>query len=207
MKKIAIILLCIFITGCSAVRIDTNNIDNITNVVLSKENKLYNRVGKGYKYYIPRGVTYVDTEETNDKLYSNGTYYYLYVDVVAYFHKIKSEYKEDKKLYYSKKISGKKEGFLQIEEKDSKYFITFEYNYSKIEALVHKEKINEVILNSSYILSTVKFNDNLIELGLNNEYFTNQEEQYQVFKKKSEENYFLTYDEEEKWGEKYGFIW
>lgn len=198
MKKIAIILLCIFITGCSAVRIDTNNIDNITNVVLSKENKLYNRVGKGYKYYIPRGVTYVDTEETNDKLYSNGTYYYLYVDVVAYFHKIKSEYKEDKKLYYSKKISGKKEGFLQIEEKDSKYFITFEYNYSKIEALVHKEKINEVILNSSYILSTVKFNDNLIELGLNNEYFTNQEEQYQVFKKKSEENYFLTYDEEEK---------
>ena len=58
------------------VRIDTSDIDNIIDVVLSKNNKLYNRVGKGYKYYVPRGINYIDTTELNDKLYSNGYYYY-----------------------------------------------------------------------------------------------------------------------------------
>ena len=57
MKKIIICLLLIFlVTGCSVVRIDTVNFDNIINVVLSKDNTLYNTVGKGYKYYKPRGV-------------------------------------------------------------------------------------------------------------------------------------------------------
>ena len=35
MKKIAIILLLFFVTGCTMVRIDTSSIDTITNVVLS----------------------------------------------------------------------------------------------------------------------------------------------------------------------------
>ena len=53
MKKITILLIgIILLTGCTAVRINTNSIDNIINVVLSKNNKLYNRIGKGYKYYI-----------------------------------------------------------------------------------------------------------------------------------------------------------
>ena len=81
MKKLIIIgLLTIMLTGCTVVRIDTTSIDNIVNVVLSKNNTLYNRIGRGYKYYVPRGVTYIDSTETNDKLYSDGVYYYLYLD-------------------------------------------------------------------------------------------------------------------------------
>ena len=50
MKKIAILLFTLLLfTGCTVVRIDTKSIDNIVNVVLSKNNTLYNRVGKGYK--------------------------------------------------------------------------------------------------------------------------------------------------------------
>ena len=76
MKKILIIFILLFLTtGCTIVRIDTKSIDNITNVVLSKNNKLYNKIGKGYKYYRPRGVTYIDTNELNDVLYSNSNYY------------------------------------------------------------------------------------------------------------------------------------
>ena len=71
------LLSIILFTGCTVVRIDTTNIDNIISIVLSKKNTLYNRVGKGYKYYVPRGVTYIDTTELNDKLYSNGNYYSL----------------------------------------------------------------------------------------------------------------------------------
>lgn len=191
MKKVIILLLCFFLTGCTVVRIDTKNIDNILNVILSKENNLYNRVGKGYKYYIPKGVTYIDTDELNDKLYSDGVYYYLYIDVVSYFHKIENDYKEDESLYYSKKIDGDKSGYLEIKEENNKYHIKFFYNYSSIEAVTEKEDVNKVIMNASYILSTIKFNDNIIKLSLNDDYFTNKEEQYNEFKKKQEEDHFL----------------
>ena len=38
MKKIAILFMLLLLTGCTVVRIDTSSIDNIVNVVLSKEN-------------------------------------------------------------------------------------------------------------------------------------------------------------------------
>lgn len=192
MKKIIILILCFLITGCTVVRIDTKNIDNIVKVVLSKENNLYNRIGKGYKYYVPKGVSYIDTIDLNDKLYSEGVYYYLYIDTVSYFYKINYEYKENKNLYYSKKIEDIKSGYLEINEQNDKYYITFYYNFAKIEAITDKNKLEEVILNSSYILSTVKFNDNIVKLSLNNDYFTNKEEQYTEFKEKEQDNYFLT---------------
>ena len=204
MKKIGIIISVVLLlsTGCTAVRIDTNNIDNIVSVVLSKNNTLYNRIGKGYKYYIPRGVSYIDTNELNDKLYSNGNYYYLYIDAVNYCYKNQINYVENKDAYYSKKIDGEKNGYLEITESDGKYLIKFVYNYARIEALVEKDYINEVVLNSSYILSTVKFNDNIIELMLNEEYFTNKEEKYEEFNKiqneeEGEEKNVLEYNEEE----------
>ena len=181
-KTILVLILVLTLTGCSVVRIDTSTIDNTINVVLSKKNNLYNRVGKGYKYYIPRGVSYIDTNEFNEKLYSNGVYYYLYIDAVSYFHKKEYEYTIDNTAYYSKVIDiNNKKGYLQITEVDDKYLVEFTYNYAKIEALVDSNHIEEVVLNSSYILSTVKFNDNVIKLMLDEEYLTNKEEKYDIF--------------------------
>lgn len=199
MKKI-IVLLCMlfFATGCTVVRIDTASIDNIVNVILSKDNTLYNRVGKGYKYYIPRGVTYIDTSDLNDKLYSNGIDYYLYIDAVSYFYKTEIDYEEKEDCYYSRKLDGEKEGYLEINQVGDQYSIIFVYNYAKIEAMVEKNDIEDVVLNASYILSTVKFNDNIIELMLNEEYFTNKEETYENFKKDEENtsDTFIRYIEE-----------
>ena len=197
------LLSIILFTGCTVVRIDTTNIYNIISIVLSKKNTLYNRVGKGYKYYVPRGVTYIDTTELNDKLYSNGNYYYLYIDAVSYYHKVKVNYKENKDAYYSKKIdvSGK-EGYLEIQkQKNDKYVIEFVYNYAKIEAMVDKEDINEVVLNASYILSTVKFNNKVIKLMLNETYFTNKEEKYDIFADKDNNvsnSHVVEYEEDNK---------
>lgn len=186
MKKITILLFGLLLfTGCTVVRIDTKSIDNITSVILSKDNTLYNRVGKGYKYYVPRGVTYIDTSDLNDKLYSNGNYYYLYIDAVSYFYKTEVNYVENPKAYYSKLIDGNKKGYLEINKIGDKYKIDFFYNYSKIEAIVKKDDIKKVVLDASYILSTVKFNDNIIELMLNDDYFTNKEEQYDKFRAKT----------------------
>ena len=196
MQKKLFLLLIILITlsGCTIVRIDTTSIDNTINVVLSKDNKLYNRIGRGYKYYVPRGVTYIDSNELNDKLYSNGNYYYLFVDAISYYYKIEPKFKENKNAYYSKIINvDGKTGYVEINKLDDDYFIEFSYNYSKIEAMVSKEDINMAILNSSYILSTVKFNKDVIKLMLNEEIFTNREEKYDKFEPKEESTNFLEY--------------
>lgn len=198
MKKIIIILLIILSTGCTIVRIDTKSIDNTINVVLSKDNKLFNRIGKGYKYYVPRDVNYIDNNDLNDKLYSNGNYYYLYIDVISYYYNKKVDYEETKDAYYSKKLNyGDKFGYLEINKIEDKYLIEFMYNYAKIEALVEEDKINDVILNSSYILSTIKFNSNVIKLMLDDNYFTNKEEQYDIFTSQKTTNKFLEYSNDE----------
>lgn len=201
MKKILMILLAaILLSGCTIVRIDTNNIDTTVNVVLSKDNTLYNRVGKGYKYYVPRGVSYIDTNELNEKLYSDGNYYYLYIDAVSYYYVRQIDYEENVDAYYSRKINlNGKQGYLEINEDQSSglYFVEFMYNYAKIEALVKEKDIELVILNASYILSTVKFNNNVIKLMLDENYFVNTEEKYDIFtsKKETSDNFLKKVDE------------
>ena len=187
MKKLILMLLAVFLfTGCTVVRIDTDNIDTIINVVLSKENTLYNTVGKGYKYYRPRGVTYIDTTEYNEKLYSNGYNYYLYVDINSYYYKKEFTYEENDKAYYSKYLEiNDKFGYVEINEYKGLYLIEFLYNYAKIEALVEKDDINQTILDATYILSTIKYNSNVIKIMLNEDYFTDKEERYDVFTPKN----------------------
>lgn len=194
MKKIILIVIVLLMSGCSIVRIDTSNVDNIVNVVLSKNNTLYNQIGKGYKYYIPWGVSYIDTNKYNDILYSDGNYYYLYIDVINYYYKVEKEYKINNDAYYSKIIdlNGKK-GYLEINREGDKYFIEFMYNYAKIETLVDENKINDVILNSSYILSTIKFNDDVIKLMLDQK-FLDIDEQYDIFTSKQHTTDFLKLD-------------
>ncbi len=190
MKKIIIMLLTVFIfTGCTIVRIDTDNIDTIINVVLSKDNTLYNTVGKGYKYYRPRGVNYIDTTEYNEKLYSNGYYYYLYVDINSYYYKKEFSYKENPDAYYSKYLEiNDKFGYVEINKFKGLYLIEFVYNYAKIEALVEEEDINQTILDATYILSTIKYNSNVIKIMLNEDYFTTKEERYDIFTPKGNVN-------------------
>ncbi len=198
MKKRAIVLclLVFLLTGCTVVRIDTTSIDNTVDVVLSKDNTLYNRVGIGYKYYVPRGVTYIDSRGTNDRLYSNGVYYYLYLDEIGYYYKSSLSYKVDNSKYYSRKIkTGDKKGYLEITKRNNDYLVEFVYNYAKIEALVPKEDINDVVLNSSYILSTIKYNHNIIKLSLGDDFLKTKEEKYDAFTSKADNDSFLRYSE------------
>lgn len=198
MKKLILIaLIALITTGCTVVRIATDNIDTIVDVVLSKNNTLYNTVGKGYKYYKPRSVTYIDTNEYNEKLYSNGYYYYVYVDINSYYYKKEFDYEVNKNAYYSRYIDiNDKKGYLEINEYQGKYLIEFMYNYAKIEAIVNKEDINDVVLNATYILSTIKYNSNVIKLVLNEDYFTNKEVVYDIFTPKKEVSEFLNYEGE-----------
>ncbi len=195
MKKIILFLITIFlITGCSVVRIDTDNIDNILNVILTKDNKLFNQFGKGYKYYLPGGVTYIDSDDLNDILYCNGTYYYLYVDAISYYYNVEDDYKVNKDAYYSKVLSQsegfKYPGYLEVIEENGLYYVDFFYNYAKIETVVKKENLNDTILNASYILSTIKYNHNIVELMLEEDYFTNKTGKYNNYNSKDNSEKF-----------------
>lgn len=206
MKKIVLIFLVLFVlTGCSIVRIDTSNIDNILNVILTKNNKLYNQVGQGYKYYLPGGVSYIDSDDLNDILYCNGTYYYLNIDTIGYYYKNKIDYNENSEVYYSKVISKndgfKYSGYIEIKEMEDYYYLEFVYNYAKIEAMVEKEKINDAILNSSYILSTIKYNSDIIKLMLEEDYFINKTGKYNYYNsKETSEKFKLEKENEMKEG-------
>lgn len=198
MRKVILIICLLLVSGCSIVRIDTSSIDNIVSIVLSKENNLYNQIGKGYKYYIPRGVSYISTSDYNDTLYSDGIYYYLYVDIVSYYYNKEVTYTENPDSYYSKIFNiDSKKAYLEINKENSKYLIEFWYNYSKIEAICDLEDINDIVLNASYILSTVKFNNNVIKTVLDDTFLV-ADEKYDMFESKKQTDDFLKLDGEEE---------
>ena len=179
MKKIiGLFLILLLFTGCSIVRIDTSSIDNILNIILTKDNTLFNQVGQGYKYYLPSDVLYIESDGLNDVLYSNGTYYYLYVDAISYYYKVENDYAINKDAYYSKVFKKednfKGNGYLEITEENDMYYLNFIYNYAKIEAVVKKDELNNAVLNASYILSTIKYNEDIVRLMLEEDYFTNK---------------------------------
>ena len=107
MKKIIVLLsICIlFLTGCQIVKLDSSSIDKNIDMLLSKKVSNYNVYYEGYKYYLPKGLTFLDKEDYNAVLKdNNNNKYYLYVDVISYYHKIENDYEENKNSYYSKKI-------------------------------------------------------------------------------------------------------
>lgn len=195
-KKLILVSMIVFLmTGCTVVRIDTDSIDSMVSVILSKDNSLYNRVGKGYKYYVPRGVSYIDSSGNNDKLYSNGIYYYLYLNEIGYYYKTSIKYNKKEDSIYFKKLDDN--GYIEVTKEKQGYLIEFVYNYAKIEALAKEDEINDVILNSSYILSTIKYNSNVVKLSLEDDFLKNKEEKYSIFSQKNESDSSLKLEEKD----------
>ena len=199
MKKLIILLtLLIVFTGCEGSNITSEDINKIVKDSLSLKVQGSNNYFKGYKYYIPRGFVLNTTKDNNHVLFSNGDYYYLYIDIVSYFHKEKVETTFDKDLYFSAKISyNGKEGYIKISKKDNDmYYIDIVYNYSKIEVNVEKENLEYAIENSIRILASIKYNDVILDTIIGEKTLDYQEEVYNFFDSKREEGNFLDYIEE-----------
>lgn len=196
--KILLLFLLIFlITGCKVEKLSNKDIEKNIDIILNKNNKYLNQNAIGYQFYLPNGVSVKEVTDFNQTLFSKSNKYYLYSDVVSYYHKVKNEYKINKKAYLSKKLKyGKKFGYIEINEDSGKYFVEMMYNYAKIESYVKKEDLNDTVINMCYILSSVKFNDNVIETLLGEaKYDLSDNETYNIFKtKKTESNStFLDY--------------
>ena len=165
---------------------------------MAVEDSVTNVIFDGYKYYLPRGIKIIDKKDYNSKLLSSGNYYYLYVDVISYYHKAELNYSSDDNLYFSKRISYQgKEGYVEItESEDDNYFLKIVYNYAKIEAYVNSSFLNNAIYDSIRILSSVTYNDKVLSTIIGDNVLDYQEEEFSLFDSKREDGTFLDYIEE-----------
>lgn len=198
MKRLVVLLsiFCLLITGCT--NFNRMDVDEIIDQVIKKENKLKNVNFEGYSYYVPRTLKLMNKNDYNAYLrdrYNN--HYYLYVDVVSKYHKIKEKYKVDKNSFYSRSITSKKKfGYLEIQEENDYYFIEAMYNYMKIEAYVTKESFKDALTDISLILSSVKYNDSVLDTLVGENKLNYKEESYNIFKTKKDSSDFLDYVKE-----------
>ena len=206
MKKIILVLI-IFITSCgftflnkhdlNITRIDNLNYKQIIDKVLSLNIRNYNKIGNGYKYYAPKGVVQLNSKDYNDILKRNENIYYLYVDVIGYFYNSNVEYKIKKDVYYSNKLKyGDKQGYIEIVEDSNKLYVQMMYNNAKIETYVSEKNLNQAVLDISYILSSIDFNDSKLNKKYKNGKISSSSETYKLFKTKQKKGNFLEYIKE-----------
>jgi len=197
MKKIVLLLcLVVFLTGCSVEQVRYDDIDSIIESVLSKEINLSNSHFDGYKYYLPRGLRLVNKQEYNAKLVSGKTTYYLFVDVIAYYNKVDKNFRVSDN-YYSRELNyNGKTGYIEITNNDNMYFVEIMYNYAKIETLVEEKDLNTAIINSCYILSSIQFNDKVIETLVGENVLDYKETIFDIFGPHGDSDKFLDYEEE-----------
>ena len=195
MKRLIVLLsiVTILVTGCSINRLDDKDIGSNIKTLMSENNKLYNVHYEGYKYYLPKGIGFLDKDDYNAILKDkNNNKYYLYVDVISYYHEVENDYEINKNSYYSKRLDYKdKTGYIQIDEVDAEYFIQFVYNYAKMEAYVSKKDLVDVVTNMCFILRSISYNDVVLESLIGENKINYKEEDYTLFKADSSKESFL----------------
>lgn len=204
MKKIFIFFLAlVLLSGCSIntnnyiKRMDNKNYKEVMDEILSLNIKLYNKIGKGYKYYAPRGVVRTNSNSYNDVLQKDNRTYYLYVDVISYYYKSKLNIKNDSNAYFFKELNNKnKKGYVKITKNNNKMYVQMVYNYAKIETYVSEKDLNNAVEDISYIVSSVNFNDTLLKKMQMLGEFNSKEQTYKLFKNKDKEGNFLEYIKE-----------
>ena len=193
MKKI-LLMICIFIftTGCT--NINKLNYKDIIDTTIKEntDNNLYNRYSNGYKYYLPKYMNIKENFNYNEKINSNDNTYYLYIDIISYYNKKANKYIETKD-YINYTFDN---GYLKVKEKDNKYLVEITYNYAKIEVIVDKMNLNEAINNSIIILSTIKYDDKIIENLIVEDKLNGEAEKLNIFEDIEKKDDFMDVIEE-----------
>lgn len=189
-KVILLVIIALILTGCT--KLDSN-VDNIINATMTKEIKNVNTVSTGYELYIPIGVTQLVDNEYNQKFKIRDTRVYLYVDTVSYYYKNELNYKslENYNYYYKEITLNEKTGYIGINKlDDGSFFVEIVYNYSKIEFYSSEGDMSFIISNSLMILNSIKYNDTLIKLELDNNSGDGREVKYELDKPDDSESTF-----------------
>ncbi len=198
MKKVLILLLLsLFLTGCHTLNLEKSSIDTIIDTILISNNQATNVVFDGYKYYIPKGLKYVEKKDYNAVLALRDIRYYLYIDAIAYYHKANIKYQKNSEAFYYKEIINKNtQGFIEIIQEGDYYQITIVYNYGKIEVTSKEKDLNEVIADGMIILSSITFNDKVLASLIGENVLNYKEQKYTLFNTEKNQDDFLEYIEE-----------
>lgn len=197
MKKIIFILvLYLLLTGCTTIDFEKISVEDTINTIIEKDIDLYNNVFEGYKFYLPRGLKVINKNAYNMEILSENDTFYLYVDIISYYYKTKKTFEPNTTSYLSKELRFNDQlGYINITDINGKYFVEFMYNYAKIEAYVTKDKLNQSILNMSYLLSSIQYNNQVIKTFVGENSLDYKEEEYNIFETKKEDSNFLEYIE------------
>ena len=195
-KKFLCLCLLIICTGCSNLK----NLDyeQILNTAFNSNYNITNENRKGYLYYLPKGMRIIKSTGNNEILSKNQDLYYLYVDLVSYYNKVESEYKEKKDVIFSKNIKkDDKFGYLEIKKTtNEKYFIEIMYNYAKIEVIVKEEKLKETLAYCSSILTSINYQDTVLKSLMDENSLKSSEVMYNIFETADTESSYLQIAEE-----------
>lgn len=192
MKKVLCLLATVLLLcGCS--KINDKNYDELINSVVASNYKMENTYRTGYKYYTPTNMDILNTLDYNETLADDNYKYYFYVDVVSYYNRVIEKFKEDDKAVYSKSINYEdKYGYIEINKwKNGKYLLEIMYNYAKIEVIVDKSDLEVAFANSMIILSSVKYNNDILTNLVGENVLTSKEIEFNIFETKKTESNFL----------------
>ena len=176
MKKIFLLCAMIFfISGCTSIQ--NSKIADIIDDTINSKVKTLNVSRKGYRYYLPKGLVLKSSDNYNEVFTNNKYNFYLYVDIVSYYNKIKFSYQEN-----------------------NQYLIEIMYNYAKIEVIGYEQDIEEIVAYLMSIITSITYNDSVINSYLNsNEDF--KEENFDIFEIVGSDNYLeFTTDNEDSEG-------
>ncbi len=193
MKKILILFVTlIFMTGCSNKLYETDLSKSVSEVekIISSKVALKNTYGTGFKYYKPRDFSILEDKDFNHVLLHNYNKYYLNVDINAYYYKYKNVFEKESDDYYSSTFeSNGIQGYVRIKKINNDYFyIKMMYNYSYVEVSVAEDEVYDAIIDSSIILSSIKYNDKIISTYIGNAVSSSLESKYEVKKPKQGKN-------------------
>ena len=196
MKKLIILIVC-FTLLCGCTKINNDNINNIINSVVSSDNDRANQYRNGYKFYLPNNLSTIKIDDKNNVFRENDIKYYMFVDIVSYYHKVENKYQVNEKSYYSSLINyNNKSGYVEVNVKNDKYLIEIMYNYAKIEVIVNSNDIASAVTNSLIILTSVNYNDDIIDNLLEEDVLNYSEETFNIFETNSNDSNFLKVVEE-----------
>ena len=199
MKKLFLLgAILLILTGCSSV--ESSSIDSIINQTVNSRVNTTNVNRKGYRYYLPRGLVIKSSQDYNEIISDQKYLYYLYVDIVSYNSEIGFQYTVNQDAYYSASLlNQEKNGYIEINNyENDQYLIEIMYNYAKIEVIAYESDIKKCVAYAISILTSVAYNDNVIENYLGDDIFLSSEEAYDIFEIVGSDNYLQFTDEVEQ---------
>lgn len=192
-KLFVLLISVVVLSGC--VNVGHDSVDSIIAYVINNSNNMTNKVNRGFKYYIPRGLSITYKTDFNEIIKSNNYDYYLYVDLISYYNKIETKYEVDENAYYSQVINDK--GLITITKNDNKYLIDLNYNYATMQVMVKEKDINMAVSNMMIITSSISYNDDTIRAMFDEGVLSTNEKPVSIFKNVDENNKeLLELDEE-----------